>query len=214
MANKSYALTEAISRLITMHPFFAVLLTQLVTLVETDSCPAIAATDGKNVLVHPEKFGKLNVDERVFVLAHELLHVIYQHIPRGKQWLDRGVGPDFKPYSHKRMNHATDYIINATLQESGIGKMPVGALYNGQFSSANQAEEVYCQLPEDDDEPEQGFDEHDYQNADNVDQPSEGEIKTALSAAANAAKAQGKLPGALERIVGEIMEPQQDWSPG
>ena len=208
---KSYELTEALSRLITTQPFFAVLLTQLATLKETESCPAIAATNGRDILIHPEQFGKLSLDERVFVLAHECMHIIYQHIPRGKEWMDRGVGPDFKPYSHKRMNHATDYVINATLSESNVGVMPVGGLHNPRFTSADQAEEVYVQLPEDDDQPEDGFDKHQYEDAGNVDAPTSGEVKTAIAQAAAAAKAQGNMPGALERLVGDILEPQQDW---
>lgn len=211
MAN-SYAVTEAVSRLITSQPFFAVLLTQLATLVETPDLPYIAATNGKEILVNPKKFGELSIDERVFVLAHEILHIVYQHIQRGKEWKDKGVGPDFKPYSHKKMNHATDYVINATLSESKIGVMPVGGLHNPRFDSTHQAEEVYVQLPDmDDDDPDQGFDNHDYDHADQANAPSSGEIKTALSAAANAAKAQGNLPGGLARIVGEIMEPKQNW---
>jgi predicted metal-dependent peptidase len=210
---KSYALTEAMSKLIASHPFFAVLLTQLTTVVENEGLPSPAATDGRNIYVKPSQFKDWSVDERVFVLAHECLHVIYQHIPRGKEWMDKGIGPDFKPYSHKKMNQATDYVINATLTESNIGTMPVGGLHNPRFTSADQAEEVYCQLPDDDDndQPDQGFDQHDYDNADNTNTPSDAEVKQALSAAANAAKAQGNLPAGLERLVGDIMDPKQDW---
>jgi predicted metal-dependent peptidase len=210
---KSYALTEAMSKLIASHPFFAVLLTQLATLTENSDMKAPARTNGKTIEVHPKQFGDMSLDERVFVLAHECLHIVYQHIPRGKEWQDKGIGPDFKPYSHKKMNQATDYVINATLTESSVGVMPVGGLHNPRFTSADQAEEVYCQLPDDDDndDPDSGFDDHDYDNADNADTPSDGEVKTALASAANAAKAQGKLPGALARMVGDIIDPKQDW---
>ena len=37
------------------------------------------------------------------------------------------------------------------------------------------------------------------------------EWATQVTAAANAARAQGKLPAGLERILGEILEPKVDW---
>lgn len=210
---RSYALTEAMSKLIASHPFFAVLLTQLAVLIEDDTIPAPALTNGKEIKIHPEEFGDMSLDERVFVLAHECLHIIFQHIPRGKEWMDKGIGPDFKPYSHKKMNQATDYVINAILTESSVGVMPIGGLYNPRFTSADQAEEVYCELPDDDDnnEPDQGFDQHAYDQADQVDQPTDAEVKTATMSAANAAKAQGNMPGALARLVGELVDPKQNW---
>jgi predicted metal-dependent peptidase len=39
----------------------------------------------------------------------------------------------------------------------------------------------------------------------------EAEWKTNVAAAANAAKAMGKLPAGLERLLGEILNPQVDW---
>lgn len=44
-----------------------------------------------------------------------------------------------------------------------------------------------------------------------VDLPGESEFQEAISRAAATAKAMGKLPGSLERLVNEILDPQVDW---
>ena len=78
MSKRSYELSEAISRLVVKQPFFAVILLDLLTIVETDSVQT-AATNAKQLFVNPEFFKKLTLDERVFVLCHEVMHVILEH---------------------------------------------------------------------------------------------------------------------------------------
>jgi predicted metal-dependent peptidase len=149
---RTYELTEAIATLIHKHPFFAVLLLDLLEIVETESLPT-AATDGKALMVNPEYFKKKlrTVDERVFVLAHEILHVIMHHPTRLKYYMDLGVGPDLKTFSKGKANHAMDYVINDTLIHDNVGKCPIGALVNPQFDRTMIWDEVYEQLPDEDD---------------------------------------------------------------
>ena len=70
MAKRSYELSEAISRLIHAQPFFAVLLMDLLEIVEGDMGGAVptAATNGKKLYVNPAWFNPLDLDERIFVL--------------------------------------------------------------------------------------------------------------------------------------------------
>jgi len=209
MATRSKELTQAMSYLITSQPFIAVLLMELLEIVEGNQVPH-AATDDKHIFLNAEWIKTLTTPELVFVIAHEVLHVIYQHVPTSKNYKDRGIGPDFKKYSHNRMNKAADYVINGTLSESKIGKMPLMGLHNPNVGSKDSADDVYCDLPYEEDQednPQPGFDQH----LDPAVQHSSGDVKRAISGAANAARAQGNLPAGLERIAGEILEPKQDW---
>lgn len=216
---QSYAVTEAMSNLINQQPFIAVLLMELLKVKETTDVH-IAATDSKHIFINPDKFKDYSIDERVFIIAHEVLHVVYQHMERGKQYMDRGVGPDFKPYSHNKMNRAADYVINGTLSESGIGKMPLEGLHNPNVGSADSADDVYCQLPDEPDDPngpgsgtgegDGGFDEH-MEPDPNAPGNNAATVQRALAAATNTAKMQGNLPAGLARLAGEILDPKEDW---
>ena len=207
--------TTALSKLIMQHPFYAVVLMDALKVVFTDSVPTMA-TDGTTIYVNPEFSASLTVDENMFVICHEVLHYILQHIPRGKLYQDRGFGPDLKPYSHMRMNQAEDYIINDILKRGKVGVMPALGLHDVSIANFDDiADEGYGKIPE---PPEQegeggghgGFDEH--LNPDpNANQPSQADVQRTVAQAQNAAKAQGKMPADLQRICGEILDPQQEW---
>jgi predicted metal-dependent peptidase len=214
MAKRSYQLSEALSRLIHSHPFFAVLLLDLLTIKETDSVPT-AATDGKNVYINPEFFNPLSLEERVFVLAHEVSHVIFSHCPRMKLYQDRKVGPDLKAFSPARWNHATDYIINGWLAKANVGKMPIGGLHHPDYGMDDLADDVYQKIPEP--PPDEGGSTDGSGNWDvhmpspNGQQPNKSDVQRAVKSAAAAAKSQGNVPAGMERLVDEICEPQVDW---
>lgn len=204
---RSYEVTEAISALINQQPFFAVILIDLLKITESDSIKT-AGTNGRDLIINPEFFKKLNVQERMFVLAHEVLHVIMQHPARGTMYADRGVGPDLKEWSHKRWNCAADYIINDALVADKVGRMPVGGLYHPDFKKDMIADEVYEKLPDDEDDS-QNWDEH--LPGKEQDAPTKPEIQRVLKSAESAAKSMGKMPGSMQRVVDDWCEPQVDW---
>lgn len=213
---------QGMSKLIMKHPFYAVILMDAMKIIFTESVETMA-TDGVNIYVNPTFSESMTVDENIFVICHEVLHYILQHIPRGKMYADRGFGPDLKPFSHERMNKAADYIINDMLVRGKVGAMPKA---NGQNIGLHDVtvanfdditDEVYPKVPEDPPgkggggQPGHGnFDEHLNPSA-QTKQPSDAEVKRTLAQARNAAKAQGKMPADLERLVDEIIEPQKDW---
>ncbi len=217
MAERSPELVEALSCMINQQPFFAVLTFNLLQIVETDKLPSggvcnTAATNGKMLYINPKFFKKLTVQERVFVLAHEITHVILQHPQRGKGYADIGFGPDMKPYQPQRLNMAADYVINAYLNELKVGHQPVGTLLNGQFDSTWLVDDVYCKIPELEDEPpDQGWDQHMPSDSSDLDGTDKAEIARAVAMAAGAAKAVGTLPGALKRLIDEIIDPEIPW---
>ena len=207
MANYPRPISDAISALVVKQPFFACLLFDLME-IRVDNTHPTAATDGKRILINEPWFAALSVPERVFVLSHEIAHVAFGHMVRAKQYLDSGFGPDLKPFSFPRWNKAADYIINDLLTVSGVGAMPQGGLRDSHIAThTDTADAVYPNIPEDD--PNDNFDQH-LKPAQNG--PSSAAVASAVLGAANAAKAQGKLPSALSRAVDTLLNPQVPWA--
>ena len=197
--------TQALSAVIARQPFFASLLYDIMTLKEDPKCPT-AATDGRTVTVG-DWFRKLPIEERVFVLCHEVGHAVLNHLPRAKGYSERGFGPDLKPWNFGRWNRAGDYVINDMLKESGIGTMPSAGLHDTSIATFDSlVDDVYRNLP--DESSDDNFDDHALPGDD---APTDAEIKRAVTGARNTAKAQGNLPGAMERVIGELLEPAQPW---
>jgi len=217
----------------------------------------IAATDGSNMLLNPDTFFKYNLNERIFILAHEIMHCIWNHCGLMLGWQRRGKisYPDGStlPYDQKLMNVATDLIINDCLIDGKIGLFNKDWLHDKSIATlADSALDIYKKLykkknggkqpkkpgdqpgkqpgnggkPCDDGEVNGGsgvkgksFDEHlepgTSQGKDPVSAASERseiEWQTQIVAAANVAKAQGKLPAGLERLLNEILLPKVDWT--
>ena len=105
-------ITLARVRMLMKHPFWGNLATRLKVIEASNWCPT-AATDGRCLYYNQEFIKILDDDELVFLVGHELLHCIYEHMD-----------PDVKGDRHNIIwNLATDYNINMTLDEQGIGKV-------------------------------------------------------------------------------------------
>lgn len=142
------------------------------------------------------------------------------------------------PYDHKLMNMAQDYIINAILIAGGIGKMPTGqwaGLYDPIITADGDADllDVYRKLykseggkgrgkgegeGEDGQGHGGGFCQH--QDLGSAKGKSEAQaaaehnpqaVQSAIVAAANAARAMGKLPAGLARVLDKLVEPTVNW---
>jgi predicted metal-dependent peptidase len=68
------------------------------------------ATDGFHLFVNPQFTNDLTFEEKVFVMAHECMHCVLDHMRRGRQ-----AGHD-----HARSNIAADYEVNQTLVDLGL----------------------------------------------------------------------------------------------
>lgn len=53
-----------------------------------------AATDGKNIYVDPNYFASLSENDRLFTIAHEIMHIKFMHMYRLKD--ENGVKRDLK----------------------------------------------------------------------------------------------------------------------
>ena len=72
-----------------------------------------AATDGKNIYVDPNYFESLSENNRLFIIAHEIMHIKFMHMYR---LMDK----DGKRRDLSLWNIATDAIINANLERDGF----------------------------------------------------------------------------------------------
>lgn len=72
-----------------------------------------AATDGKNIFFDPEYLASLSESDRLFLIAHELMHIKFAHAYRLED--KNGEKRDMDTW-----NIATDAIINANLERDGF----------------------------------------------------------------------------------------------
>ena len=117
--------------LLLRHPFFGNLATRL-TLINADEWCPTAATDGKYFYYNSRFIMMLRKKEVEFLVAHEVLHVVYDHMDR------RGTRDP------QLWNIADDYCVNADLKNHSIGEFitTVPCLYDYKYDRMS-AEQVY-----------------------------------------------------------------------
>ncbi len=72
-----------------------------------------AATDGQNIYIDPNYFASLSESDRLFTIAHEIMHIKFMHVFRLKDKEGKTRNPEL-------WNIATDAIINANLERDGF----------------------------------------------------------------------------------------------
>lgn len=196
--------TRAVSRLTCTDVFFTSLLYTLKLIPDAKAVEALTGgvgfTDSVRLVYHPERFAKtLNDKSRMWLVVHELLHVILMHPMR------RGIREP------GRWNVACDHVVNLLCGEYGF-EVPKDRLQDSQYEGMT-AEQVYDLLPQD----EQGDGEQDVQDydpADNDDKTQaevEREIAINTATALQAAKAAGTDTAAMRRLVGEAQVQREPW---
>jgi predicted metal-dependent peptidase len=133
--NANELLSKAKAAVILDHPFFATLLLSM-PFIQNDNIPTMA-TNGKQVIYNSAFVCSLTLNELIFVLAHETMHCVFQHMHR------RG---DKNP---NKWNIACDYVINDILVKENVGDMPKMGLLDPQIvvKGGGTAEGVYGLLP-------------------------------------------------------------------
>ena len=198
----------------------------------TEDIP-IAATDGSNLILNPKTFFKYSLGERIFITAHEIAHCMFNHcgLSRPFQQTKKVKYADGTslPYDAELMNVAMDLIINDMLIESKIGTFPKEGCHDKSVATCNDSfldayKKVYKKQNGKGPTGKGpgggggGFDvllDPGSSQGKNPDQAvqdrSDTAWGTAIAGAMAAAKAQGKLPAAMERIFSEILEPTAPW---
>ena len=207
--------------LLLRHSFFGNLATRM-KLVNADEWLSTAATDGLKFYYNSRFIMMLKPKEVEFLVAHEVLHVVYDHMGR-RNHRDPQI-----------WNIADDYCVNADLKRHKVGQFitTVPCLYEQKYDG-KPAEEVYDDLMKNaqkismDDLIDQMLDEHmdgDGDDEGDEDRPGKGrpklsqeekdrirqEMKQAIINAAQSAEA-GTLPLGVERLVRSVTDPVMPW---
>lgn len=193
---------KARTKLLIEQPFFGTLALRL-KVVEKPEIDT-AATDGKHLFYNADFINKLTIHETVGLVAHEVMHCVLQHMTRRQ---DR----------HPTIwNVAGDYKINGELLSTGF-ILPEGGLVDteGEFDN-DTTDAVYVKLLEDVETiemPVWGLVQDAGGNSLEAVSGAqlESDWQVAINQAAELAKAQGKLPGNIETLIGDVLQPLVDW---
>jgi predicted metal-dependent peptidase len=219
--------------LLLRHPFFGNMATRLRILAADDWLPT-AAVDGRNLYYNTQFFNAMDNKEIEFVVAHEILHMVFDHLDRRE---------DRNPMLY---NIAADYIVNNLLVRDRIGHKPKivdcyqdfkyegwtsEAVYDDLFEQAKKNGEEYLEqlgemLDEHLDSEGEGDGDQDGEegkdsNGNNVSKKPakyskeemkkiKDEIKEGMMQAAQSAGA-GNTPGEVQRMIKELTEPKMNW---
>lgn len=208
-------------------PFFGNLATRMELVDATKWCKT-AATDGRKLYYNREFIKSLTPDELLFLIGHEVLHCVYDHLGRkGSR-------------EHKLWNMANDYVVNYTLVKEKLGDMPKGGLYDDKYTDEMTSEEIYRLLEQNQTKIQMTLDEHlEMDGSDGEDgeggsggktitvtvqgdsngppqlteedkQAIRNEVKAAVINAAQAVGA-GKVPAGVKRLIDAFTNPIMDW---
>lgn len=217
--------------LLLRHPFFGNMATRLRILSADDWLPT-AAVDGRNLYFNTQFFNAMSNKEIEFVIAHEILHCVFDHLSR-------------RDHREPQLyNIAADYIVNNTLVRDRIGEKPkLVDCYQDFKYDGWTSEEVYEDLLKNYDEESlkqlgELLDEHvDWEpgEGEGEDEGEEGEdgngnktskrrpkfskedlrkirdeVKENMLSAAQSAGA-GNVPAGVARMIKELTEPKMNW---
>lgn len=192
--------------IVLQHPFFARILMDR-PMIEDPTVPT-AGVDQRGQIYYNAKFIEtLTPGQIVFLLCHEAMHVVWQHPARVAH------------RNKRRWNIATDAVINDTLRECGIGEW-IECGVNMPGSKEKTADQVYNELPEQDGgdgsgEGPGGIGDDLLQRGAPVTAEEaeriEAEVKVLVAQAAQVAKMAGKMPGALAKMVADLIETKIPW---
>jgi predicted metal-dependent peptidase len=200
--------------LLLRHPFFGNMATRLKIEECTEWCPT-AATDGRTIFFNRDFFEKLSVKQVEFVIAHEILHNVFDHLSRRE-------GRDPRIF-----NAAADYCVNGQIVRDKIGdhNMPDIKIFHDPKYYGWSAEQVYDDIFEKHDEESlkalgELLDDHiDWGEDKGNGRPKytkdelkqiRDEIREATMQAAQAAGA-GNVPASVQRMIKELTEPKMNW---
>ena len=220
------------------HLFFKLLATnnkagQAPHVAVMDAAAGIAATDGANILINPDRFFKeFNIPERTFIMCHEVVHNVYDDVSLLRRCMSIGKVPmhdgTTMPFDEPSMQRAMDLRIDSLLIESRMGRAPklsIDRLAEHQCNTAVTANEsvldIYKRVYEDhggaggnlggfDNLLPAGNSAGGSGPAPHNTQQWAVEVSTAQTL--EQIRSQGHMAGALQRMFKEILEPEIDWT--
>lgn len=196
-----FKISKVLVRVITSEPFYATLLMQTKPQL-SEMLPTAWVNMRGHIFFNPNFVLKHTVDELIGVAIHEVLHKVFFHVMRLR---------DRHP---KKWNIACDAIINHIITVEQGYKLPAGGvIFPPEKVVGKTADEVYAAIPDDPGDNGGGWDGQGDMKDDGS-TPTEADaldIKRQVAAAVQNAKQMGKMPAGLDRLIGELLEPQKDW---
>ena len=201
-------LDKAKAQIVLDHPFFSSILLRK-QLIEDQTIPTLAVNARGDIYYNADFVESLTVPQVVWGLCHEIGHVIGQHAMRRKH------------RDHKKWNYAGDAWINDMLNDCKVGEQ-IPHTVDMPGSKDKTTEQIYDELPDNDDGGGGGGGKPQFDNGLGDDikyeeltesemQEIEAQAKVEIAQAAQAAKAHGKLPGQLAKIVAEFINVKTPW---
>ena len=223
-------------KLLMRQPFIGMILMHLDFVPITSGCRT-ACTDGSRVFMNCQFYAQLDLEERLFVLAHETWHCILLHFAR------------LQNRNPEKFNIATDLEIHFILQKEKM-KEPFVLPHDPAWDGLS-AEEIYEKLGKSKKrspdpgccskgfegifEEDKGFDGHIYKNSSGMEDAAQetnaggaGETDPDFSPQVDAQsvekmrqiiiqsvqtieRTQGRLPGFLQGIIEKLRKPELNW---
>ena len=177
----------------------------------TEDIPT-ACTNGRDVMYNPKFIETLSDRELNFVVLHEALHKVFQHMSLWRKlWKEHPM----------LANMSADYVVNYTIHEAdqcnSIISIPSSALFDEKYKGMT-TKQVFDLLKKDMDKDDngqgkgEGHDSHDWEGAEGM---SDEEVKETAKQIDQALRQgeiiRGKMQGNKNRSIDQLLEPKVNW---
>lgn len=172
-----------------------------------------AATNGRDVFYNPDFISTLSDKELNFVVLHEALHKVLQHMHLWQKLWKQDA---------QLTNMAADYVVNGTIMEADpymqVAMMPSHALHDKKYYGMT-TRQIFDLLKQEQEENGGGgggggetLDHHDWEGAENLSEDEVKEVKKQIDQALRQGEIiRSKMQGNANRAVTELLEPKIDW---
>jgi len=167
-----------------------------------------ACTNGRDVKYGRQFVESLNDADLRGVIIHEAKHKMYRHLLTWKH---------LNKQDPQRANMACDYVINLELVDEGSRSgnfitLPKGGLVSERFRGLNSAEVFNLLPPQPNGGGDGGFDEHDWEGAESLNDAEQTELAKEIDQAIRqGAILAGKVGGNIDRSFTDLMSAKVDW---
>ena len=191
----------------------------------------IAATDAVHIIINPDTFFKLSLKQRVFALAHEIVHNVLDDVPFLHRCNLSGTVPmsdgTTRPFIDQMMQRSMDYRINDLLVKSKIGEPIPGICLDPNVGKADDSvTDIYKRMYDDAEAdgrivpgisfdqllppgasagqtPSQALSNHN---------PAQWKVETAAAQNIESMHAQGQMPEAMRLFFHKVLNPVVPWT--
>jgi predicted metal-dependent peptidase len=175
-----------------------------------------ACTNGRDEMYGLEFVKLLDEKQLAFVVLHENMHKGLRHLTTWRKLAKE---------NPRLANVAMDHVINLMIMEMDPNEQIIAfpryadgsrmGCYDLKYKGMN-TKQVYDLLKQEQDDGDGGFDEHDWEGAQELSDEEKKELEREIDQALRqgqvaAQKAQGNSAGKRHRELGDLMEPQIDW---